>query len=94
MVYATLSADIVKSTSFSANDTFRLRKYLQSFIDNNLAKGTDRWGRIIKGDGLELVETNPNNILRFALMLRKRGKIVNRWSLRVFPSPLHFLRSE
>lgn len=70
MVYATLSADIVKPTSFSANDTFRLRKYLQSFIDNNLAKGTDCWGRIIKGDGLELVETDPNNILRLALMLK------------------------
>lgn len=70
MIYATLSADIVKSTSFSAKDTFRLRNYLQSFIDNNLGENTSSWGRIVKGDGLELVETNPNDILRLALMLK------------------------
>lgn len=70
MLYGTLSADIVKSTSLSAKDTFRLKEYLQSFIDNLPADDDYNWGRIVKGDGLELVRTNPNDILRIALMLK------------------------
>ena len=70
MEYGTLSADIVKSTSFSANDTVRLKNYLQSFIDNLPQEDDNTWGRIVKGDGLELVLANPNNILRIAIMLK------------------------
>lgn len=70
MIYATLSADVVKSTSLSAEDTFRLKDYLQSFIETLSKEGRNSWGRIVKGDGLELVETSPNEILRIALMLK------------------------
>lgn len=70
MEYATLSADIVKSTSLSTNDTIRLKNYLQSFIDNLSQEDDNTWGRIVKGDGLELVVANPNAILRIALMLK------------------------
>lgn len=70
MIYATLSADVVKSTSLSAEDTFRLKDYLQSFIDTLSMDGENSWGRIVKGDGLELVDTCPNGILRVALMLK------------------------
>lgn len=70
MIYGTLSADIVKSTSFSANDTLRLRKYLQSFIDNQPLNNNGSWGRVVRGDGIELVEVHPNTILRLALLLK------------------------
>lgn len=70
MIYATLSADIVKSTSFSANDTLRLRKYLQSFIDDPRFNTDGSWGRVVRGDGMEFVEVHPNTILRHALLLK------------------------
>lgn len=70
MIYATLSADIVKSTSLSTKDTFRLRNYLQLFINKASLENKGVWGRIIKGDELELVATNPNSILRIALLLK------------------------
>lgn len=65
MIYATLSADIVKSTSLSTKDTFRLRNYLQLFINKASFENKGVWGRIIKGDELELVATNPNSIILF-----------------------------
>jgi len=70
MLYGTLSADIVKSTSLSAEDTFRLKEYLQSFIDELLVDNDCDWGRIVKGDEVELVRTNPNELLRIALILK------------------------
>lgn len=70
MRYATLSADIVRSTSLSTDDTIRLKNFLQQFLNHISSSYKGTWGRIIKGDGLELVTEMPNDILRIALLLK------------------------
>lgn len=69
-MYATLSADIVKSTKLSDSDTIRIKNHLEAFLDEmeNVSEGS--WGRVVKGDAFECVLSNPNDILRVALMLK------------------------
>ena len=71
MKYGTLSADIVQSTSLTVDDTKRLHQYLDRFLSEMQELYPNRlWGRLVKGDEIELVTDSPNDVFRIALMLK------------------------
>ncbi len=55
-VYATLSADIVDSTSLSAEDTVKLKESLEGFFPVMQLFCDKAWGRVTRGDSVECVE--------------------------------------
>lgn len=68
---ATISADIVKSTSLEAKDLIELRKRLQSLferIEADLAPGF--WGRIVRGDTIECFVPDCGKALRIAIIIK------------------------
>lgn len=69
-MFGTISADIVESTSLSAEDTRRLQEYLQAFTEKLSSGQDEEWGRVVKGDGIEYLTNKPGTILRMALMLK------------------------
>lgn len=67
---ATISADIVRSTSMDTADLLDLRKGLQGLI-SNLEKGIPGfWARIVRGDSLECVVPDSRDSLRIAILLK------------------------
>ena len=75
MIYATLSADIVSSTSMSAEDTMRLKRHLNNFFPIMKGICSDSWGRIIRGDSMECVMADARKALRIALSLKCHVKV-------------------
>lgn len=70
MRYATISADIVDSTKLNADDTIRISKCLNDFLEPMVKVSKGSWGRVVKGDAFECVLQKPNDLLRVALMLK------------------------
>lgn len=68
--YATVSADIVSSTSLVESDLSRLTTGLKDLLLRIESRFPDCWGRLVKGDSIECVTSCPNDILRIALLLR------------------------
>ncbi|MCH9660965.1 MAG: fumarate hydratase [Bacteroidetes bacterium] len=68
-MYAVLSGDIVSSTSLGANDKERLELALKTLIVD-LSKEFDAFGRVIKGDYLEVVAPSPLQALQIALAIK------------------------
>lgn len=69
-VYASLSADVVDSTSLSVADLKRLHMEIRGVlqrIDEDLAPV---WGRVIRGDTIECITSHPSFILRMSLALK------------------------
>lgn len=72
--FATISADVIASTSLPYEDLKALilsLKYFLAFIEKRY---TGFWGRIVRGDGVECVIDNPNDALRIALLLKSYVK--------------------
>lgn len=69
-MFATISADVVHSTSLSQQETSSLHDYLLDFLHqmNQISKGS--WGRVVRGDTLECVLEHPQDALRIALMIK------------------------
>jgi len=68
---ATISADIVNSTSLETKDLIELRKRLQSLferIETDLVPGF--WGRIIRGDTIECFVPDCGKALRIAIIIK------------------------
>lgn len=72
---ATISADIVSSTSLKSDDLRNLRVCLKSLIDYWETNQTGFWGRIVKGDSIECVIPDVNESLKIALLLKLETKI-------------------
>lgn len=72
---ATISADIVSSTSLKTEDLISLTKELKGLMDGleNEIKGF--WGRIVKGDSIECYFEDDRMTLRVALLLKLRTKM-------------------
>jgi len=70
MRYATISADIVDSTKMTSEDTIRINKCLNNFLEPMMKVSTGSWGRVVKGDAFECVLKEPRDLLRVALMLK------------------------
>lgn len=77
MMNATISADVIKSTSLVKEDVFRLHDYLKDFIDIIEREFSGCWGRIVRGDCIELVLPNERIALRVAFLLKCRVKSFN-----------------
>ncbi len=69
-MYATISADIVSSTSLSIDETVALKKRISDLFVSLSAKFQGFWGRLIKGDYIECVVPDPLEALRVALLLK------------------------
>jgi len=53
-IYATISADIVASTSLSKEALVELTTGVKDFLENMADNYTGFWGRLVKGDSIFL----------------------------------------
>ena len=67
---ATISADIVRSTSLETADLLELRKGLQGLIGGFEKDIPGFWARIVRGDSLECVVPDYRDSLRIAILLK------------------------
>ena len=67
---ATISADIVASTSLSPRELMRLTQQIKATLDQLTKKYSGFWGRLVKGDSIECVIKDPKYSLRIALLLK------------------------
>ncbi|MBO4922828.1 MAG: hypothetical protein J5382_01735 [Bacteroidales bacterium] len=68
---ATISADIVNSTSLETRDLIELRKRLQSLferIEADMLPGF--WGRVVRGDTIECYVPDGGKALRIAIIIK------------------------
>lgn len=72
---ATISADIVRSTSLNTADLIELRKGLQGFFCDLEDDFPGFWARIVRGDGIECVVPNYQDALRISILLKIYVKI-------------------
>lgn len=75
MIKAVISGDIVSSTSFSDAGRVLIENALRELLEE-LKKGYNVFGRIIKGDYLECVVPEPQNALRVALVIKSFVKSI------------------
>ena len=78
MLRATISADIVSSTSLSVEELTLLQSEIHRFLDelSQKSQGKD-WGRLFKGDSVEIFLHDPHEALRVALLLKTLVKKTN-----------------
>ena len=67
---ATISADIVSSTELTPCVLSQLQYEIDTFINLIGNKYPGTWGRLSKGDSIEIYIDNPQNSLRIALLLK------------------------
>ena len=53
LMVATISADIVRSTSLATGDLINLRKRLRGLLDDFEKDYSGFWARIVRGDSIE-----------------------------------------
>lgn len=74
-MFATISADIVSSTSLSVDETIRLKQRIEALFALLKTKYPDFYGRQIKGDYIECVMQNVSNALRIALVINHASSL-------------------
>lgn len=67
---ATISADIVRSTSLKTEDLINMRKQLLALFHDLECDYQGFWARIIRGDSIECVVPNCNDALRIAILIK------------------------
>lgn len=67
---ATISADIVRSTSLQTEDLIVLRKKLRGLLDDFEKDYQGFWARIVKGDSIECVVPEYRYVLRIAILIK------------------------
>lgn len=77
MLSATISADVMNSTSLSKDDVLGLNRHLTSFIAVVEQEYPGSWGRIVRGDGIEFAMPHIGNAMRIAVMLKCHVKALN-----------------
>ncbi len=73
-LYATISADIVSSTSLSEVETIELKQYIEEQLKMLETLYPNFWGRLIKGDYIECVIPNASDAFRIALIIKNSIK--------------------
>lgn len=92
-MYATVSADVIQSTSLGIEELLYLRTQVQALLRKFETRFPGCWGRLVRGDSIECVTDAPNDAFRIALLLKcfvkslgiGRGKAasdLNRYGLR------------
>ena len=76
-MFATISADIVSSTSLSVDETIGLRQRIESLFALLKDKYPDFNGRQIKGDYIECVMQDVSSVFRVALVIKSCIKSFN-----------------
>lgn len=76
-MFATISADIVSSTSLSVDETIGLRQRIESLFALLKDKYPDFNGRLIKGDYIGCVMQDVSSIFRVALVIKSCIKSFN-----------------
>ena len=69
-MYATISADVVSSTSLSSDSMVEYIIGLREFLSQLEMKYRGFWGRIVRGDSIECVLENPEDAFEVALILK------------------------
>lgn len=69
-MYATISADVVSSTSLSKEAMIELNERLRRCLNVLELRYQGFWGRIIKGDTIECIMNNPEDAFEVALILK------------------------
>ncbi len=69
-MFATISADIVSSTSLSVAETIELKQKIEKLFGTLKNRYPDFWGRQIKGDYMECVVRDVSNVFRTALIIK------------------------
>ena len=72
---ATISADIVRSTSLKTEDFIALRNRLRGLLDNFENDYQGFWARIVRGDSLECVVPDYRCALRITILIKLFVKI-------------------
>ena len=67
---ATISADIVRSTSMNTEDLIVLRNRLRDLFHDFEDDYPGFWARIVRGDSIECVVPNYNDALRIAILIK------------------------
>lgn len=67
---ATLSADIVRSTSLRTEDLIGLRNRLRKLLDNIEKDYPGFWARIVRGDSIECYVPEYRYVLRIAVLIK------------------------
>lgn len=75
MTNAILSADIVASTAMQGVQLAYLQKVIKRFLEDMADRANEKndllfWGRLVKGDTIECYIKNPEEALRYALLLK------------------------
>ncbi|MBP5346869.1 MAG: hypothetical protein J6X31_10585 [Bacteroidales bacterium] len=75
-IYATISADIVGSTSLPVVQLYAIQQSMKQFIEDleYYESGNYCWGRVVHGDSIEIVMDKPAHVLRAALLLKCKVK--------------------
>lgn len=80
MLRATISADIVSSTALSVEELTLLQSEIRRFLDELSEKSQEKnWGRLFKGDSVEIFLLDPHEALRTALLLKTLVKKTFSW---------------
>lgn len=69
-MYATISADIVSSTSLSGDSIRELNNGLKRCLEDINTRYNGFWGRIVRGDSIECALDNPADALEVAILLK------------------------
>ena len=67
---ATISADIVRSTSLSTEDLIRLRNELRNLFEDFEKDYPGFWARIVRGDSIECFVPEYKYVLRIAILIK------------------------
>lgn len=67
---ATISADIVRSTSLATEDLVELRKSIGRLLDELEMAYTGFWARIVRGDSIECFVPRYSDALRIAILIK------------------------
>ena len=73
---ATISADIVRSTSMNTGDLIVLRDKLQGLFHDIEKDYPGFWARIVRGDSVECVVPHYNDALRIAILIKLYIKMI------------------
>lgn len=77
---ATISADIVSSTSLNTKDLIKLRWRLQELFRRIAEDSPGFWGRIVRGDSIECFVPEYHDALRIAILIKLYVKLmVSEW---------------
>ena len=67
---ATISADIIRSSSMNTEDLIVLRKELRGLFHDFEDDYSGFWARIVRGDSIECVVAKYNDALRIAILIK------------------------